>query len=299
MESITQLTLNLQAPNYASTMYAVQHDRLSRKVAAQLCDGAIPFEPGYGPLAVVRYKKPDGTSGFYDADEDDNPAVTWTGSVATIMLAEQMLTVPGDVYCQLNFYTADEQRLTSFTWKIVVEESVIDDDTVTSTDYFNILTQQIASILEVVVNMPAPATDVPLMDGTAAIGVKGEFARSDHVHPSDTTKVNVTDMATQTLTATNIMSGYTVVIKKTGNVVDILATRSSNATLTSGWNTICTIPSGARPSTSIDFAGVDYNASGASSLPMYFRLNDSGNLNVYAYSAGSGTRPLGHISFVI
>lgn len=36
----------------------------------------------------------------------------------------------------------------------------------------------------------AASTTVPLMDGTAAIGTETAFARGDHVHPSDTTKVD-------------------------------------------------------------------------------------------------------------
>lgn len=36
-----------------------------------------------------------------------------------------------------------------------------------------------------------PATNVPLMDGTAAVGISAKYAREDHVHPSDTTKQNV------------------------------------------------------------------------------------------------------------
>lgn len=36
----------------------------------------------------------------------------------------------------------------------------------------------------------AASTTVPLMDGTAATGTELAFARGDHVHPSDTTKVD-------------------------------------------------------------------------------------------------------------
>lgn len=36
----------------------------------------------------------------------------------------------------------------------------------------------------------APATAAPLMDGTAAVGESAKYAREDHVHPSDTTKVD-------------------------------------------------------------------------------------------------------------
>lgn len=36
----------------------------------------------------------------------------------------------------------------------------------------------------------AASTTVPKMDGTATVGIEMAFARGDHVHPSDTTKVN-------------------------------------------------------------------------------------------------------------
>ena len=34
------------------------------------------------------------------------------------------------------------------------------------------------------------STTLPKADGTAAVGVETAFARGDHVHPSDTTKVD-------------------------------------------------------------------------------------------------------------
>ena len=39
--------------------------------------------------------------------------------------------------------------------------------------------------------MRDPATNAPLMDGTAAVGTSVKYAREDHVHPSDTSKQNV------------------------------------------------------------------------------------------------------------
>ena len=33
-----------------------------------------------------------------------------------------------------------------------------------------------------------PATDAPLMDGTAAVGSSTKYAREDHVHPTDTSR---------------------------------------------------------------------------------------------------------------
>ena len=148
MTSTTYITLNLQAPNTAVTVNAKQNDRLSRYISAALYDGSVTFVPPVGASAAIRYKNPDGTGGFYDADEDANPAIVITGSTALLTLAEQCTTVPGDVYMELNFYTAAGDKLTSFTWLLKVEQSVLTDATIVSSDYYNVLTAAIATTLE-------------------------------------------------------------------------------------------------------------------------------------------------------
>ena len=190
MKSTTNVILNMQLPNYSTVVYAVQGDVMSREIKASLQDGSSPFEPPYGVLGSIRYMKPDGTVGLYDTMEDNTtPAVVISGNVATILLAEQMLTVVGEVVAQLSLYSQNAERLSSFTFKVIVEENPYTDEAFESTDYFSVLTESIASVLAVVDNMPAPSTINPLMDGTASQGVRGEFARSDHVHPSDTSRV--------------------------------------------------------------------------------------------------------------
>ena len=43
-------------------------------------------------------------------------------------------------------------------------------------------------------NQPTPPSDdLPLMDGKASAGTSNEYSRSDHRHPTDTTRVSVTD----------------------------------------------------------------------------------------------------------
>lgn len=148
MESLTSITLNLQNPNIATVAYGVQNDRLSRKITAQLVDGSTLWTPPAGALATIRFLKPDGTAGFYDTDEDGNPATVIDGSTVTMTIVEQALTVPGDVYMQLNFYTGDGERLTTFCWLLRVQQNVITDATIISSDYYNILSAQIAAVLE-------------------------------------------------------------------------------------------------------------------------------------------------------
>lgn len=143
----TALTLNMQLPNIATVSWAVQGDQLSREITATLVDGAIAWNPQVGDHGVVRFHKPDGTSGVYDVDEDGNPAVTWSGNVATVKIVQQALTVPGTVLMQLEFYDAGDARVSAFGWANNVQPSAVTDDEFLSSDYYNILSLQIAGVL--------------------------------------------------------------------------------------------------------------------------------------------------------
>lgn len=154
MQSITTLNLNLQYPNYATTMHAVQNDKLTRKVTAILFDGSVPFVPDENALGMVRFHKPDDTNGFYDTDEDGNTAVTWEGNVATISIAEQAISCPGIVLCQIQFYKENGERLTTFTWKIDVQECALTDEEIISTDYYSILSAQISAAMSITYRPP-------------------------------------------------------------------------------------------------------------------------------------------------
>ena len=103
MNENTKISLNIQSPNISTVVYAVQNDRLSRHIVAQLRDGSAPWTPPAGTGAVIRYVKPDGTAGFYDVDESGAVAITFNGSEVTLTIVEQALPAPGDVFRQLNF----------------------------------------------------------------------------------------------------------------------------------------------------------------------------------------------------
>ena len=146
-QSTTALTLNMQLPNIATVSWAVQGDQLARRITATLVDGSTPWTPEASYHGVVRYHKPDGTSGVYDVDEEGNPAVTWSGNVAAITIAQQALTVPGSVLMQLEFYGTGDARITAFGWANNVQPAAVTDTEFMSTDYYNLLTLQIAGVL--------------------------------------------------------------------------------------------------------------------------------------------------------
>ena len=94
--------------------------------------------------------KPDGTAGFYDALPNNSPAITISGNTVTVELVEQVLTVAGCVHCEINMYNAASEKLTTFTFEISVEESVLTDAEIISSDYYNVLTAEIAKALQAV-----------------------------------------------------------------------------------------------------------------------------------------------------
>lgn len=153
MNSTTQIVLNLQAPNIAVVAAGKQNDRASRTIAAQLRDGDAFWTPPAGVAAMIRYAKPDGTAGFYDVLEDGTAAYTITGSVITFTLVEQALTVSGNVWVEINFYTETE-KLTTFYFLLEVQRSVLTDATIISSDYYNVLSAQIQALLGATANPP-------------------------------------------------------------------------------------------------------------------------------------------------
>lgn len=153
MDSKTYITLDLQAPNIAIVAAGKQNDRASRVIVAQLRDGETLWTPPAGVAAMIRYAKPDNTAGFYDVLEDGSAAYSISGSVITFSLVEQALTVPGSVYVEINFYTETE-KLTTFYFLLEVQRSVLTDSTIISSDYFNVLSQQIQALLGATANPP-------------------------------------------------------------------------------------------------------------------------------------------------
>lgn len=148
MPSNTNLTVDLQRPNIAVVAYGVQGDSLSRQLTLTLIDGDRPWTPPAGALPVVRYGKPDGTFGFYDTLENGDAAISIAGNIATITLAAQALTAPGNVAMQLNFYTAAAEKLSSFSWILRVDPAVVEDNKIASTDYVEVLTAALAKAME-------------------------------------------------------------------------------------------------------------------------------------------------------
>lgn len=79
--------------------------------------------------------------------------------------------------------------------------------------------------------VPAPSSTSPAMDGTAAAGSSTDYARADHVHPSDTNKADVSAIPTATSDLTND-SGFVTLASTIFGAPETLANGSDLDTLT-------------------------------------------------------------------
>lgn len=172
MTNITILPpLNLEHPNLLVVGYAKQNDVKSRLYQAQMLAGDEAWEPPANATAALRFRKGDNHGGWYDTLEDNStPAVTWTGSTVTMAMAEQVLTCPGIVLIDLEFSGPDGSVLSFFRWQLVVEANAVDDAILTeSSDYFNILHQEMTAVLAAAANLTGlTAEATTLAPGSAA-----------------------------------------------------------------------------------------------------------------------------------
>lgn len=158
MEIIQKVDLNLSFRGIPPKLSMVQGDSNTRIIQAQLWDGANPYTIPTGSSVMMRFRKPDGTGGLYDKTEGGQ-SVTVSGSTVAVPVATQMLTVAGVVMAEVDIYAAGEgaasaQNLASFAFMVEVAPSVYPDAEIISSDYYSVLTAEIASVLAASTNPP-------------------------------------------------------------------------------------------------------------------------------------------------
>lgn len=154
MQALSYVTLDLLRPGM-DIVYAAQNDSGTRGVVVTLLSGSVPFTPPAGTIAMIEVRKPDNTHCVYDTlDDGETPAYTIIGNTITVLWAAQALAVSGNAKAAIRLYNASEQRLTSYTFRLVIPEGACPDDTLTSSDYYNILTRQIAGVLGAATHPP-------------------------------------------------------------------------------------------------------------------------------------------------
>lgn len=147
-ETTAALHVDLLDPGAPQIIHAVQDDSNSRKIAFSIYAGGAQWAVPEGTLVTVRYKKPDGTAGFYDTLPDGStPAATIDGNVVTVSLVPQALTVCGNVPVQIKLYDSAGTSIATFAVVMHVSVNVVSDAEIVSSDYYSVLTKQIADVL--------------------------------------------------------------------------------------------------------------------------------------------------------
>ena len=146
MQVTTNIQIDFTLPGFPETVHAMQQDEATRYVAIAMTAGGQPFTPPTGTSGVLAILKPDGTTCYYDA-VGDTPAVVLNGSTATCLLVPEALTAAGEAKAALVLYNSDGSKLTTFRFRLIVEETPVPDGVIESSSYYSILTQQIAQAL--------------------------------------------------------------------------------------------------------------------------------------------------------
>lgn len=148
LETTAALRVDLLDPGAPQIIHAVQDDSDSRKIAFSIYAGGAQWAVPDGTLVTVRYKKPDGTAGFYDTLPDGStPAATIDGNVVTVALVPQAFTVCGNVPVQIKLYNSAGASIATFAVVMLVSANVVSDAEIVSSDYYSVLTKQIADVL--------------------------------------------------------------------------------------------------------------------------------------------------------
>ena len=160
MQITHNISLNLAASCIQPRIRMVQGDSNTRVIKAELWGGASPYIVPDGASVMVRFCKPDGTGGLYDETEG-GAKVSFTGRTVTAPVATQMLAVAGTVRAEIDIFDASAEgsekaaeRLSSFSFLVEVTPSVYPDDTIISSDYYNVLSADIAKVLSAAVHSP-------------------------------------------------------------------------------------------------------------------------------------------------
>ena len=95
-----KLTMDLEGNAQTPWIEVEQWDAYTREIRLLLVSRKIPWHIPEDAKVLICYRKPDGSSGVYDTLPDGKTAWSVLGNMLTMVLAPQILTVPGTVVLQ-------------------------------------------------------------------------------------------------------------------------------------------------------------------------------------------------------
>ena len=140
MQQITYITVDVGRVDSLPPIIPAKQGDTGRYIHATVNDKGVPFTLS-AAIAVARIRKPDGTACVYDE------GIAISGGVVIFPLVAQALTAAGRARGEISLYTSAADRITTFDFWVDIEKNAVADAEIVSSDYYNILTAQIAQIL--------------------------------------------------------------------------------------------------------------------------------------------------------
>ena len=122
MKVIYKIKLDMARCGITPRIDAVQGDINTRYLELSLYDSGIAWKIPEAATVVIRFCKPDGTGGNYDALPNGDAAYTIAGNTITVALAPQVCTVPGIVKLSVCLINGDSE-LNTFAINIDVRKN--------------------------------------------------------------------------------------------------------------------------------------------------------------------------------
>lgn len=124
MEILHKIKMDLVRQGISPRIPVVQGDAYSRKLVISLFADKKPWRVPQDASIVIRYLKPDRTSGAYDTLADGTPAVSVSGNNVSILVAPEALNLSGLVSLMVTILQG-ERRLSTFAMDLAVQSDCV------------------------------------------------------------------------------------------------------------------------------------------------------------------------------
>lgn len=135
---VRSMRLDVALPGGQLALYARKGDTRIYTLLISLCETSVPIDIPEDWSATWRARKPDGTVIFDTA--------TIEKGLIKAYLQTQALTVAGIMKCEIDVYGANGEALFSPCFDIYIENPVVEDGEIESTDDFSALTDALTTI---------------------------------------------------------------------------------------------------------------------------------------------------------
>lgn len=132
MEITHKIKMDLSQQSIPPRIGVVQGDAFTRRLTIALFADKRPWKVPADASVIVRYRKPNGTSGAYDTLPDGKKAVSVSGNCVSILVAPEVLSQTGNISLMVTILSGTRQ-LSTFAVELAVQAMYASDQAPEST----------------------------------------------------------------------------------------------------------------------------------------------------------------------